>query len=202
MASQEYFDWIGAVGPGLTGLLIVLVNARVAWGYWRKSEASSFVPLLGGVFFAAGLYALPPTRAWFWLGFLVDAGFWAFLWTLSGRVSERWQTRRGNGLHAWSHCSGDMSLEIRLYGGGRAVMRGNFEPHRSYQDGKVRVQGFRLCGCWKALNTGFRVVGYDGARVLELGESDGGWMSRESRYPADRPWPYDSLHGLPFTRIR
>jgi hypothetical protein len=99
---------MNAIGLLLCTLGGFFILANLACLIYRHS----LVPPLGGVLFVAGLLFLPERRHLWWIGLIVDAGFWIMLFAIPDLLAQYRRTSPSR-LHLTLYGTFD-DIEVRL----------------------------------------------------------------------------------------
>lgn len=69
-------QWLLSIICLTIGVLFITLNWLTVYAWLAKRKYSSWIPLIGGLFFAIGLGILPVAaiRSYWWIGFVIDWG--------------------------------------------------------------------------------------------------------------------------------
>ena len=99
---------MNAIGLLLCALGGFFILANLACLIYRRS----LVPPLGGVMFVAGLLFLPEWRHLWWIGLIIDAGFWMMLFAIPDLFAQ-YRRASSSRLHLARYGTFD-DIEVRL----------------------------------------------------------------------------------------
>lgn len=80
-------NWIIAIVTGICGLWIAVGNWYILIRWYRTKQTASTVPLIGGILLAICIYNTPLEFFW-WVGLLVDYGFWTGIFSLPYLIKQ------------------------------------------------------------------------------------------------------------------
>ncbi len=169
---------------GLVSVAIFLVvaafNALVLLGRRPDGSGPSAVPVFGGIAGAIGVWVWPyhDLAAWAWLPLVLDPGCG---WYVAGggflAARRAWRFRAGNCCARLIGDTGEKTVEIRLYRGGRCRIGQTFHEPRA-------LGSFEAAGGWTVPGSGCGyVIDVWGASITlkQEGEESESWtVVRES----------------------
>ncbi|MBX9623303.1 MAG: hypothetical protein K2X82_05775 [Gemmataceae bacterium] len=135
---------MAAVLLGLGGYVAVLNWAAVIVTA-RTGKFHSMVPLFGAAFLAAGALLVPTLRPYAWVAPLADIGTASLVLAAPLLVRQFWTTARFNLTGEYTGRRGGVTVRVRLYRGGAALLR--FRVERPA--GELGLVELGLVGDWE-----------------------------------------------------
>ncbi len=181
------------------GLLLSLFN----WGsifLSRPDKHVSPIPLLGGIFLAAGLLGFELTRPYWWLAAFADFGTLIVLLALPSFIYYRWSHSDRKARYIFVSTVGDRTVDIKLFENGDATIKISFDPPRPRGDRGHLAVSVGFTGKWVDSNDQLKLNGYAGGRELLIQQSADTFVLAET-YPADDDPSIYAIDGLQVQRI-
>ncbi len=80
-------NWIVAVISGICGLWITIGNWYILIRWFMTKQTASTVPFIGGILLAVSIFNTP-LKFWWWIGMLIDYGFWTGILGLPNLIKQ------------------------------------------------------------------------------------------------------------------
>jgi hypothetical protein len=183
------------------GVLLSALNWSCLLSSWRGRRHVSPVFPAPSLLTAIGLALLARTRPYWWLGLLTDWTVFSLLAALPRLVAEIWHTSSFTRQQLLEAQDGPSRFTLSLHRGGRFLLRAAFEPPVPSNEHGALIASFGEVGRWEETADGaLRLWAYRENRELTLRPDASSYLTRESNYPREAPFPFDSLDGLQFRR--
>jgi hypothetical protein len=171
-----FYRVLAIIGISLGGLISLLNWWTVIESRRRKKHISA-IPLLGFLPLGLGLYYFDATRPYAWICFVADYFIVQLAVDVGEVLKELWRTSR---FKLQRSIRGEMEgtkYELRLYQGGKFVLKGDAGSPRLEGKRVHRLLGFSTVGQWGE-REGRIVLSWEGSeRGVELMPSDDGFVS-------------------------
>ena len=190
-------EYIGIIAI-IIGGLISLANWGCLYRSWKTKRHISSVPLVGAILLIFGLFQFEGTRPYAWIGIVVDYGTLVFICSIPFLIREFWSTSRVNLIREYDGSSSTTHHNLKLYKNGVFVIESKVDPPRPANEYGALIGSFGFQGKWTETGNSINLSDYAEDRTLNLQESNGKLISRETNYPDDKEHQYDSLEDIEF----
>jgi hypothetical protein len=183
------------------GAFLSALNWLCLLSSWRGRRHVSPVFPAPSLLTAIGLALIDRTRSYWWLGLLSDWTLFSLLAASRRLIVDAWNTSSFTRQRLLEAEDGPRRFTLSLHRGGRFLLRAAFEPPVSSNEHGALAVSFGEVGRWEETADGaLRLWAYRENRELSLRPDASSYLTRESNYPREVPFPFDSLDGLRFNR--
>jgi hypothetical protein len=189
--------YIGIISIILGGL-ISLANWVCLYRSWKTKRHISSAPLIGAILLVFGLFKFEVTRPYAWIGIFVDYGTLVLICSIPVLIKEFWSTSRANLIREYDGFSSTTHHNLKLYKNGVFVIESKVDPPVPANEYGALIGSFGFQGKWTEIGNSINLREYAEDRTLDLQETNGKLISRETNYPDGKEHQYDSLEGIEF----
>ena len=188
----------------IIGIILILFGGFVTFGNWRivyesyrYKRSSSMIPFMGGLFLPLGIYCVYPTIYAF-LAIFADPATYSVLCAIPLLTKDAWQTSRFRIEHKLTAESKIARFTLKLFKGSVFFMKIDFDPPQTCGE-EVKIISDNMQGKWEQNDNSFQLIDYrEDRKVILRVIDDSTYHSKESNYPEDKQYKYDSLDNIEF----